>query len=253
MGITPRERPSLEALIEGEDLGLEVLHPGGLEITRELAEQCHVRKGARVLDVASGTGASAVFLAETFGCSVVGVDGSDAMLRQAARRIEGSELPVEFRKGDAHNLTFEPDAFDAVISECTTCLLRKPRAIAEMARVTKSGGYVGIHDVCWKRSTPERLKRRLQELESEEPETLEGWMRLFEAAGLADVRGFDRSELIPAWMKAMKKRLGPRGHYRAARAAVRRWGWGGLVKILQADRVFASPHTGYAIIVGRKP
>jgi len=32
------KRSSLENLIESEDLGLEILHPGGLEITRELAE-----------------------------------------------------------------------------------------------------------------------------------------------------------------------------------------------------------------------
>lgn len=253
MAIAPTPRPSLEALIEGEDLGLEVLHPGGFEITSELADQCQIGKGSRVLDVASGTGASAVFLAQTLGCSVVGVDGSDSMLAQARKRIAGTKLAVEFIKGDAHNLAFEPGTFDAVISECTTCLLRKRRAIGEMARVAKPGGYVGIHDLCWKKSTPERLKRRLKEIEDEEPETLDGWMRLFESAGLSDVRGFDRSKLIPVWMKVAKKKLGPRGHYRAARAAIRRWGLGGLVRILQGERVFASRHTGHAFIVGLKP
>ena len=52
------DRPSLETLIEDLDLGLEVLHPGGLEITRELAQLCRIGRGARVLDVASGTGAA---------------------------------------------------------------------------------------------------------------------------------------------------------------------------------------------------
>ena len=46
--------------------------------------------------------------------------------------------------GNAHNLPFDMDSFDVVISECTTCILDKERAIAEMVRVTKPGGYVGI-------------------------------------------------------------------------------------------------------------
>jgi SAM-dependent methyltransferase len=250
---TPAERASLESLIEAEDLGLEVLHPGGLEITRELAELCHISQGARVLDVASGTGASAAFLAETFGCCVVGLDASDSMLERASRRSRGSKLSLEFKKGNAHNLPFEESTFDAVISECTTCLFIKVQAIREMVRVAKSGGYVGIHDLFWKASAPVRLKRRLKEIEGEDPETLEGWKGLFEAAGLADVRGLDRSQLIPAWSKITKKKLGLRGLYRTARAANRRWGLGGLLRILQSERVFTSPHTGYALIVGRKP
>jgi len=253
MGTSLTERPSLEALIEGEDLGLEVLHPGGLEITRELAELCRVGEGTKVLDVASGTGASAVFLAETFRCQVAGVDGSDSMLERAGKRIEGRNLSVQFRKGDAHNLPFEEGVFDAVISECTTCLLQKERAIREMVRVAKPGGYVGIHDICWKETTPERLKRRLKEIEDEEPETLEGWKGLFEKAGLADVRALDRSPLIPAWTKTMKQRLGLRGQFRVFRAALRRWGFSGLLKVWQSGQIFASRHTGYALIVGRKP
>ena len=50
---------SLERLLEDEDLGIEVLHPGGLDITRELASMCGIGKGTTVLDVATGTGEGA--------------------------------------------------------------------------------------------------------------------------------------------------------------------------------------------------
>lgn len=60
--------------------------------------------------------------------------------------------------------------FDAVISESTTCILDNDRAIREMGRVVKPGGYVGIHDLCWKEGPSEYLKRRLAELEGERPE-----------------------------------------------------------------------------------
>jgi len=40
-----KERPSLESLVEIGDLGIEILHLGELDITGELAELCHIRKG----------------------------------------------------------------------------------------------------------------------------------------------------------------------------------------------------------------
>jgi hypothetical protein len=49
---TPNDLPrraSLEALVESGDLGFQILHPGGLELTRELAELCHLGTGKSVL------------------------------------------------------------------------------------------------------------------------------------------------------------------------------------------------------------
>ena len=160
---------------------------------------------------------------------------------------------LEFKKGDAHDLPFEAGTFDAVICECTLCLFRKEQALREMVRVAKPGGHVGMHDLCWKEGAPERLKQRLKEIEHEEPEPLGGWKSLFEQVGLAEVQALDRSQLVPVWMKAERKQLGLRGHYKAGRAAIQRWGLGGLLTILQVERLFASPHVGYAIVVGVKP
>jgi cyclopropane fatty-acyl-phospholipid synthase-like methyltransferase len=61
-------------------------HPGGLELTERLGNLLELRPGQRVLDVASGTGASAVFLAQRFGCEVVGLDYSTELVGQARRR-----------------------------------------------------------------------------------------------------------------------------------------------------------------------
>ena len=52
-------KASLEALIESYDIGIESFHPGGTTLTMELAESCHVQRGSKVLDVASGAGATA--------------------------------------------------------------------------------------------------------------------------------------------------------------------------------------------------
>src|SRR5260370_6973162 len=49
-------------------------HPGGLRLTERLGSLLRLTAESRVLDVASGKGASAFFLAEQFRCHVVGVD-----------------------------------------------------------------------------------------------------------------------------------------------------------------------------------
>jgi SAM-dependent methyltransferase len=252
MSSTHEWRPSLEELIESVDLKLEVLHPGGLVITRELAELCRLGKGTKVLDVSSGTGESACFLAEQFGCEVTGVDVSEYMVDRARYKAKERGLPVAFKQGDAHNLPFGEHTFDAVISECTTCLLEKERAISEMVRVAKPGGYVGIHDLCWKEDTPEHMKQKLAEIEGERPETLDGWKRLFEQAGLKDVVTIDKSSLITDWEKRIRKELGLVGELKIFLKVLTKWGISGFKSVRASEKIFKNPQVGYGIIVGRK-
>jgi ubiquinone/menaquinone biosynthesis C-methylase UbiE len=250
---TQPTRPSLEGLVEGEDLGFEILHPGGLDITQELAQLCGIKKDTSVLDAASGTGESACYLAEKIGARVVGIDGSELMIERAREKAKQRNLSIEFKKGDAHELPFEDDRFDVAISECTMCLLDKERAIREMVRVVKPNGYVGFHDICWKSDTPEHMKKRLAEIESERPETLQGWKALCEKAGLVDVQALDRSVLIPAWMKETTRNLSLANIAKIVLKVFRMWGISGLMAVWESERIFQSRYTGYGIIVGRKP
>jgi ubiquinone/menaquinone biosynthesis C-methylase UbiE len=247
-----RDTVSLEALVESGDLGLPVLHPGGLQSTRELAELCQIRAGKQVLDVASGTGESACYLAQNFGCSVIGLDHSAAMVETAKRKALDRCLTIEFQLGNAHDLPFASETFDAAISECTTCALNKQRAIDEMARVTRRGGYVGISDLYWKEHAPEPLKTKLADLENERPETVAGWVALFEHAGLRDVQTKDLSDALARMSREMRKQMGIARQLRAATKVVRRWGIAALVRIESTERIFRSRHLGYAIVVGRK-
>lgn len=247
------DTPSLESLIESEAIGLEVLHPGGLEITRELAKMCEIKRGSRVLDVASGSGESACFLVESLDAVITGIDGSSAMIDRARRKAAERGLSISFAQANAHRLPFPDNHFDAAISECTTCILDKPRAIAEMVRVVKPGGFVGIHDLCWQAGTPERLKVQLATLEGEKPETLEGWQQLFKQAGLIDVETVDKSTLIPLWSRSIRRKLGIAGQLRIFFRLFRHRGLHGLLNIWRSERIFSNRHTGYGIIVGRKP
>jgi SAM-dependent methyltransferase len=247
-----QSRASLEALIEAEDFGLEVLHPGGLDTTSELATLCEIGSGSRVLDVATGTGEGALFLVTQFDAAVTGVDHSAVMIERARTKAERQDVTMRLVRGDAHRLPFCSAIFDVAICECTLSLLDKERALQEMVRVVRSGGLVGFHEICWKEDAPEDLKRKLYALEGERPETLQGWQALVTRLGVTGVRVRDRSSLIPQWMKETREQLGIRGILRVGRRAIRKWGLGGLWRILQSERVFESEHLGYGIVVARK-
>src|SRR4249919_3113935 len=100
-------------------------------------------EGQRVLDVGCGTGVAARAAADRVGRSgsVVGLDLNPAMLEVAA----GARNDIDWRQGDAGNLPFAGDEFDAVM--CQSALFFFPdvdTAVAEMTRVVRPGGAVAI-------------------------------------------------------------------------------------------------------------
>ncbi|MGW3727459.1 class I SAM-dependent methyltransferase [Streptomyces sp. NPDC000851] len=125
-------------------------HPGGTALTRRLADRLTLTPGARVLDVASGRGATALLLADQYGVRVDGVDYSPAntALAQGAAQAAGLADRAVFVTGDAEHLAYPDGTFDAVVCECALCAFPdKAQAAAEFARVLKSGGRLGITDV----------------------------------------------------------------------------------------------------------
>jgi SAM-dependent methyltransferase len=125
-------------------------HPGGLALTRHLAGALGLRPGQRVADIASGPGTTAFLLAAEFGVDVDGIDlGAATVAAANAKAIDaGVNEQIVFHVGDAERLPLAEDAVDAVICECAMCIFPdKMTAAAEMARVLKPGGRVGITDV----------------------------------------------------------------------------------------------------------
>jgi SAM-dependent methyltransferase len=101
-----------------------------------LLDAVRAGSGTRLLDVATGPGYVAVRAAER-GAEVVGVDFSETMLAFARSRAPG----VEFVHGDATALPLEDSSFDAVIAAFLLLHVGRPeRAVAEAARVLRSGG-----------------------------------------------------------------------------------------------------------------
>jgi arsenite methyltransferase len=125
-------------------------HPGGFETTRRMGTMLNLCPGCSVLDVASGKGTTAVFLAKEFGCEVVGIDygGQNVEASRALAQAEQLEGRVQFERSDAERLLFADASFDAVICECAFCTFpQKALAAAEFFRVLRRGGRAGISDL----------------------------------------------------------------------------------------------------------
>jgi arsenite methyltransferase len=125
-------------------------HPGGTRLTGRLGQILNFTPQTRVLDVAAGKGASAVFLAARFGCEVVGIDYGGKSVEEAARNANdmGMGERVSFQQGDAECLPFADRSFDAIVCECAFCTFPNKQAAAnEFARVLRKGGRLGLSDL----------------------------------------------------------------------------------------------------------
>jgi ubiquinone/menaquinone biosynthesis C-methylase UbiE len=100
--------------------------------------------GARVLDIACGTGNTAIPLARR-GCIVTGVDIAPNLLEQARARAAADGLAITFDEGDAEALPYGDATFDAVTTMFGAMFAPRPDLVAsEMARVLKPGGLLAM-------------------------------------------------------------------------------------------------------------
>ena len=135
-------------------------HPGGLDLTRRLGTLLDLRPGLRVLDMASGKGESAIFLAKEFHCEVVGIEFSPRNVEEASARAAeaGVSHLVTFIEGDAEQTGLADASFDRVLCECAFCTFPdKPAAAREMARILCHDGRIGISDLTRRGQLPEDL------------------------------------------------------------------------------------------------
>jgi ubiquinone/menaquinone biosynthesis C-methylase UbiE len=115
----------------------------------EAAEEDFVRRlalspGLRVLDVACGTGNTAIPAAKA-GAIVTGVDIAPNLLVQARQRAQDAGVSTDFREGDAEKLEFADNSFDVVISVFGAMFAPRPdRVSSELLRVCRPGGTIAM-------------------------------------------------------------------------------------------------------------
>lgn len=135
-------------------------HPGGLPLTERVGALLDLAPETHLVDVASGAGASAVHVAQHFGCTVTGLDyGAQNVTAATARAVAaGVEGRVRFVHGDAEAAPLESSKYDAVLCECALCTFpNKPSAAAEFYRLLRPGGKVGLSDVTQEGPLPPEL------------------------------------------------------------------------------------------------
>jgi SAM-dependent methyltransferase len=192
-----------------EDLApADEFHSNGRAATRDLAEFSRIPKGSKVLDVGSGLGGPARYLAATRGCDVTGIDLTPEFCAVANELSRLAQLAdrTRFQVGDALELPFGPAHFDVVWTiQMQMNVQDKRRLYAGFARVLKPGGSFVCQDICAGNGEsldlPVPWASRPEQSQLVDPETLRGLVR---DAGLRERSWRDVTRDIVAARKAQQ-------------------------------------------------
>ena len=109
-----------------------------------LVHACGIARGQRVLDVAAGTGNTAIRAAQT-GASVIASDLTPENFEAGRRAAAAHGVSLEWIEADAEALPFDDEEFDVVTSSFGAIFATDHAAVAsEMVRVCRPGGLIGI-------------------------------------------------------------------------------------------------------------
>lgn len=137
--------------LKPEDLApIDEFHVRGLKATSELAREIGVEKDMQVLDLGSGLGGAARYLAREFGCRVVGLDLCDDYCRAASSLTKrlGLQEQVSFQHGNALAIPFADASFDIVWTQHASMnIADKARLYGEIRRVLRPGGRLALYDI----------------------------------------------------------------------------------------------------------
>jgi SAM-dependent methyltransferase len=116
-------------------------------VAERLVDTVDPAAGSRVLDVAGGTGNAAIAAARS-GCDVTCTDYVPALLDRGRERAQAEGLAIEFEPADAEALPYDDASYDVVLSVFGSMFAPdQPRAAAELLRVCRPGGLIGL--VSW--------------------------------------------------------------------------------------------------------
>jgi sarcosine/dimethylglycine N-methyltransferase len=220
-----RDGIALEGLTEEVLQHYDQDHFGGLEAVDILAAKAGIDAASHVLDVCSGMGGPARYLASRLGCRVTGLDLTQSRHESAIRLTEltGLQHLVDFRHGSALAMPFADASFDVVIGqEAFAHVPDKQHLIAECVRVVKPGGRIAFTDImAGERLAPAAAARVRREMAFAGFETLDGYARLLELGGCTVV---EREDLTTRWAEILVQRL---AMYRSLRdTTIERFGVG---------------------------
>ena len=213
-GLTERLKAALGALgpedqrLAPQQLAaLDQFHTRGLAATAELAALAGITAGMSVLDVGSGVGGPARFLAATCGCRVVGVDLSEPFVEAARYLTErtGQGGQVSFQVGSALELPFGDRCFDvALLQHVAMNIADRARLYREIRRVLKPGGQFATYDVVSKDGEPHYPVPWARTPATSSLLTAAATREAIEGAGFRTLTWQDDTEAAKAWVAQLR-------------------------------------------------
>lgn len=259
---TPEDIKSCCATAYGQDAVALVLgesyHPGGLALTRRLADILGLRSGHRVADIASGPGATACTLAGEYDVTVDGVDLGESTVERARAAAENAGLAGKIRihLGDAERLPLPDNTFDALVCECAFCTFPdKATAAAEFARVLSPGGRIGITDVTVAETgLPEELTTLAAWVACiADARSVRQYTEILAGAGLRTLRTEVHDDAIARMIDQIEARLGVLRMTAADRLAAAGVDTDAVLRyIAHARQATANGLLGYTLLVAEK-
>ena len=236
-------------------LGKRVIHPGGRASTESLLSRARITERSLVLDVGCGVGTTAIEIARRHGARVSAVDIAPLMLERAEANVQAAGVTdrVSVSHGDILGLDTADDSFDVVIAEAVTMFVDRPRAAAELVRVTRPGGTVLATEFFWRRPPTKEAREVFlgQVCPGLRFDTIDDWVGIYAAAGLTALetetgpfemmtaRGFLTDEGLAGTLSVM-------GRVATRAAHARKMAW------LMPRMARAVPYLGFIVVAGRK-
>jgi sarcosine/dimethylglycine N-methyltransferase len=198
----------VETLTENELKEFDQDHYGGFDATDTLASAADICRDHAVLDVCSGLGGPARWLAYRIGCHVTGIDLTGSRVASARRLTErvGLARLVDFVRGDATVMPLGDATFDRVIGQEAWVHIDDKRALlSECRRVLKPTGILAFTDIisCLP-LTPEESSQMADEMQFPSIVTAQHYLDLLPQVGFS-VERYD--DLSSGWRDILVSRL----------------------------------------------
>ncbi|MCB9642829.1 MAG: methyltransferase domain-containing protein [Myxococcales bacterium] len=176
--------------------GADFTSTGGLAVVKELCASLELRPGMRVLDVGSGLGGTAFYMAKTYGVEVLGVDLSEQMIEITNDRVKERETQgIRFVLDDVCTMPLEEQSFDLVWSrDCFLHIPNKDVLLKKLYSLTKPGGHILVTDYARRKGQVSEEFERYFTKSGYHLLDLEAYGALFEQAGYVDVEASDRTK-----------------------------------------------------------
>lgn len=226
---------ALDTLTEDELKDFDQDHYGGVRVVELLAEKAGIRREHHVLDVCSGMGGPARWIAHRIGCRVTGLDFTASRVESATRltRRVGLDRVVDFIQGDATAMPLPEARYDVVIGqESWLHIPDKAALIGQCARVVKPAGTIAFTDIVMRTPLSGDEEQRLAaEMHASGIATVERYQALLADNGW---RIESRDDLSVEWRQILIERL---AMYRSLRdTTVAKFG---EARFLEYDRAYS--------------